>query len=282
LQGEEPTLAGMPDLGGASTSVDEQIAEYKLKLEGLLVGYTEKHPEVVGLRETIARLEAQRAEEAAGSSGKGSGGVNQLNINPVYQSMRIALSQTELDLVETRNKLNTEEANVAKLKSLVSTIPEIEAELVRLNRDYEVNRAQHQGLLRSLETARISNDAATSKRGTRFRVIEPPVVPLEPVSPNRFVFDAMVLFAACGVGLALAFLLHQLNPVFNTRQDLEAQVGLPVLGSIAYAPSPAEARAARWQPWLVGATAGMLLIAFVAVAGLGILFPNGLAHVVGS
>src|SRR5258705_8360280 len=69
LEGEEPTFGLGPDSAGqsgaAATSTDAQISLYKSKLDALLVQYTDKHPEVVALRETIARLEQQRAADIA-------------------------------------------------------------------------------------------------------------------------------------------------------------------------------------------------------------------------
>jgi polysaccharide chain length determinant protein (PEP-CTERM system associated) len=271
LEGEEPTVGLGPSVDGAGsggTNVDAQISSLRAQQQALLVRYTEKHPQVVALAETIALLEKQRDEELEARRRMGGvsspSGVNSLNINPVYQSMRIALSQTELQLVELRNRVATEQSEVSKLRNLVGTAPEVEAELVRLNRDYEVNRAQHQQLMQRLESARLSEDAATSKEQMRFRIIEPPVVPLQPSGPNRLTLDLVVLLLAIGGGAAVAFLLHQLRPVYSSRQELEAALGLPVLGTVTFSPGPAIARALARQPWLVGAAAALLLVAFVA------------------
>jgi len=279
LEGEEPTVG----LGAGSsepatgTSIDAQIASYKARLDALLVGYTEKHPEVVAIKETIARLEAQRDQEAAvrkrsGSGVRSSAGASALNINPVYQSMRISLSQTELQLVELRNKVANEQTEVTRLKALVSTAPAVEAELKRLSRDYDVTRSQHQQLLQRLESARLSQEASTAKQDARFRLVEPPTVPLRPMAPNRLVFNVAVLFAGLAAGLGLAFVLHQFRPVFATREELETALGLPVFGAITLAPDAKTELRIRRQPWLVGACVGLLVVA----CGMAIVFGNRL------
>jgi polysaccharide chain length determinant protein (PEP-CTERM system associated) len=244
LEGEEPTFGLGPDAtgqgGGAATSTDAQISLFKSKLDALLVQYTDKHPEVVALRETIQRLEQQKVAEAAKRHASGqpasSAGATVLNINPVYQSMRVSLSQTELQLVEVRNQLAVDDGEVSHLRGMVNTVPQVEAELVRLNRDYEVNKAQYQALLQRLESARLSEDADASKESGRFRIVEPPVAADHPIAPNRPLLNTVILLFAIGTGLGLALVLHQINPVFSTRKQLAAETDLPVLMSISSVP----------------------------------------------
>jgi polysaccharide chain length determinant protein (PEP-CTERM system associated) len=271
LQGEEPTFGLGPDSSGQSgataTTIDAQISLYKAKLEALLVQYTDKHPEVVALRETIARLEQQRADEAAKRRASGApesaAGATVLNINPVYQAMRVSLSQTELQLVEVKNQLATDEAEVARLRGMVNTVPEVEAELARLNRDYEVNKAQYQALLQRLESARLSEEADASKEAGRFRIVESPQPADQPFAPNRPLLNSVILMFAIGAGLGIAFILHQINPVFSTRKQLAEETNVPVLISISQVPVSGAAVGDR--KLLLIALSGALVMAYLAV-----------------
>lgn len=275
LEGEEPTFGLGPDAtgqsGAAATSTDSQISLYKSKLDALLVQYTEKHPEVLALRETIARLEQQRAAEAAKRHASGqpasSAGATVLNINPVYQAMRVSLSQTELQLVEARNQLATDDGEVASLRSMVNTVPQVEAELVRLNRDYEVNKAQYQALLQRLDSARLSEQADASKESGRFRIVEPPVAADQPIAPNRPLLNTVILLFAIGAGLGLAVVLHQINPVFSTRKQLAAETDLPVLMSISSVPVIGAITPNDRKALLVGLS-GALVALYIAVLAL--------------
>lgn len=280
LEGEEPTVGIMADSGsaaGPASPLDATIAQHKTRLENLLLQYTEKHPEVISLRETIARLEADKAAQVAARKRTGVSaptGTNALNINPVYQSMRISLSQTELALVDVRNRLSKAQGEVGKLRGLVNTVPEVEAELSRLNRDYEVTRAQHQQLLQRLESARITEQAEQSKDASRFQVIEPPTVPVLPTGVPRGLLATAALLAALGAGALLALVLNQTNPVFSTRSQLSGLTGLPVFGSVSYAPSATIAAAERRQPRLVI----MAMTALLAVYAVSLIFSHMLAN----
>lgn len=280
LEGEEPTFGLVTPSGeiAGGNPLDSKIAEYRKRLDALLLQFTDKHPEVVALRDTISQLEEQRAKEAAlrgPRSPAGGSGINPLNINPVYQSMKIALSSTEVELVQLRGKLGAQQAEVNRLQGLVNTLPEVEAQLQALNRDYEVNDARHKELLQRLQSARLSEQAEESKEDIKFRIIEPPSVPLKPAGPNRPMLLTAVLFASVVLGGAFAFVLHQLNPVFLTRAALREFTGLPVLGSVSYvAPTSAGLLS---DPRLQAAAAfgGLVIFYIAAVLLVGTLAPLG-------
>jgi capsular polysaccharide biosynthesis protein len=142
------------------------------------------------------------------------------------------LSQADADLAELRGKLAAQQATVSELQARVDQIPEIEAELVRLNRDYDVNKQQFDTLLQRRESARITEQAEQSAENVKFRVIEPPALPLKATGPKRVQLGSMVLVLALASGLGLAVLLAQLRPTFASRDILQQVTGLPVLGTV--------------------------------------------------
>jgi hypothetical protein len=128
--------------------------------------------------------------------------------------------------------------------------------------------------LQRLESAKISEQAEQSNDNVKFRVIEPPSVPVKPSSPQRTQLNLLVLAASLGAGIGLAVLLAMLHPTFATREILEKVTGVRVIGAItaampvqrrALVPSPGgtrgrgrqpAARGLRAQPGLVGTAAG--------------------------
>ena len=189
--------------------------------------------------------------------------VRSLDMNPVYQNLRLSLSQADADLAALRGHMLPRRALVADLRSKVQSIPEVEAELARLNRDYEVNKRNYDTLVERLESARISESAEQSGDNVKFRVIEPPIVPFKPSGPERALLNTMVLLAALGAGLGLAVLLAQLHPTFATRDLLQKITGVPVIGAITAAVQTAFVPWYRRQGLLVGAAVSMLLMVFL-------------------
>lgn len=273
IEGEEPTFGLFSEGDGSEAATDGQVAEYHKQLDQLLLQYTDKHPRVVALKETISELEAQKQAKQKSRGGpiprdRRSAATLALDINPVYQNLKIELSRVQVELAELRQQIGEREAAVANLRNRVNTVPETEAELTRLNRDYEVNKAQHQALLQRLESARLSESAESSTEQVRFRVIEPPSAPLLPIGPQRVLLMTGVLFAALGGGIVLAFFLNQLKPVFLSRGMLASLTGLPVLGAISFAPPKSNRPLLRRDPVLVTAAGGGLLFLYVLSVSL--------------
>jgi polysaccharide chain length determinant protein (PEP-CTERM system associated) len=269
LEGEEPTfgLVNSTPTGRPATPSDAKIADFQKQLDQLLLQYTDKHPRVVALSETIEQLRKQAPNEPTPETPVDPTrlAARMLDVNPVYQSMKINLSQTELELGELRTKIGQAEAAAGDLQGKVNTIPEVEAQLSRLNRDYEVNKAQYQALLQRLESAKLSEQADDSQEQVKFRIIEPPTVPLIAQGPNRVLLSAGVFAAALMAGLAAAFILSQIRPVFSTRQALSnAAGGIPVLGMINLAQVTQITRADVGNAKLAGAIAGLSAV-FAAV-----------------
>lgn len=274
LQGEEPTFGifglGVNSKGAPATPIDAKLAEYQRELDQLLLEYTDKHPRVVALRQTMEQLKARKDSSAVPppppETDPARLAARALDVNPVYQNMKINLSQAELEVVELRNKIAQQEATVKGLHDRVNTIPEVEAQLSRLNRDYEVNHAQYQALLQRLESARLSEEAEDAREHVKFRVIEPPTMPLVPLSPNRQVLITAVLVLAVGAGIGAALLRSLLNPVFFDRLSLATVAQVPLLGVVTLPPSMTTAVTSRSMQWLGGLT--ILIVFYVAALSM--------------
>ena len=270
LAGEEPTYGLMGSAEG--NPIDGQIARFKAQRDQLLLQYTEKHPQVQSLNETIARLEAEKNGGAKVSSSVAAPGaglsqeevaVRSLDMNPVYQNLRMSLSQADADLAAVRGQMQAEQALIANLRSHVQAVPEVEAELARLNRDYEVNKRNYDTLVQRLESARISESADQNADNVKFRVIEPPIMPFKPSGPPRAILNSMVLLVALGGGLGLSLLLAQLRPTFTSRDLLQKVTGIPVLGAITAAMETTFVPWYRRQGVVLGGAISLLVMMFL-------------------
>jgi polysaccharide chain length determinant protein (PEP-CTERM system associated) len=268
-EGEEPLLGlggGTSPMGSGSTSVDGPIADLERQLTDLRIKVTDKHPDVLRVQQTLADLYAIRDQERErlASQSKGTDAFN-LNANPVYQQLLITLSQADSELAALRQQLAQKQAAAASLRRMVDTIPVVEQEMNRLDRDYDVVKRQYDTLLQRLESARLSDEVQSDGEQVTFDVIEPPRIPFFPSAPNRQLLFAMVLVVALGLGLGVSFLFSMHSPAFYSAQSLAAMSGLPVYGSVGLT---RPVRVTR-QDVVVGASAGLLLLAFVTLLMVG-------------
>jgi polysaccharide chain length determinant protein (PEP-CTERM system associated) len=273
LSGEEPyefgfdsaTATRAQSTGAGDLTMRIQALEHRQ--EELLLRYTENHPEVIAVRDTIAELKQRQQQEfdRLNHGQKASADLSQsVKTNPVYEATQIELKHTNVQVAELKQDLAQRSERVAQLQRLVNTVPEVEAELSRLNRDYEVNKAQYQQLAQRLETAKLSQQADLTGV-VKFQVMEPPSTNIEPVAPNRPALLSVVLLAGLGAGLALAYLLNLLHPVFQNARSLAQLTGLQVLGSVSRTWMEREAQRTRVHTLAYCALAFLLVGAFVLV-----------------
>lgn len=269
LSGEDPFLFGLdsgtPGAGDSEAGGDitYRIQELEARLEEMLLKYTEKHPEVLAVRSTIDELKKRQQEEIerVGSGKRATGSMaNSLKANPIYQGIQAETNRTDVQIAELRQDLAQRSGRVAALKRLVDSVPEVEAELVRLNRDYEITRTRYLELVERRETAKLS-ESADKQGNVKFQILDPPVVGFEPVAPNRIPMLLAVLIAGLGAGGALAWLLNQLRPVYQNVRVLADNTGLPVLGYVSRTLLAAQKGAALRARMAFGAFVGVLVLA---------------------
>lgn len=267
--GFAPTPSSTPAAEVGGTGLDATIARYRSEMDNLLLRFTPKHPDVVALQQTIDRLEGERAMQRARAANVATPSVaNPLDLNPVYQRLRIGLSETDVEIATLRTQLDAQQKVVDELKARVDTIPDIERQLAALNRDYRVTTAQYESLLQKRESVYMTGAVEESGNNIEFRTIEPAVVPLSPVAPNRSLYLAAVFIMAVGVAVVLAFLLDRLHPVVYSRRDVLEIADFPVYGTVNVRLSPAQKRQERLSVLTFSAACFGLVLAFGAALAL--------------
>ncbi|MDH5181180.1 MAG: chain length-determining protein [Gammaproteobacteria bacterium] len=224
--------ASKPGLNNVVTSADTRIQKLRGKLDDLLLRFTEEHPDVTEIKLTIAQLEKQREEELKAIS-QGGTSKEMLEASPVYQELRLTMGKASSDVAAAEVRVAEFKKRIKNLEGRVGTLPEIEAELANLNRDYEINKEQYATLLARRESAKMSEEAETAGDKVKFQIIEPPHVPSTPSSPKRPLLNVLVFFAAIASGFGLIFILSQVSPVIYNKSSLARITGYPVYGEVS-------------------------------------------------
>ena len=189
IVGDEPVL--LPESPGADASIslpeiDGRIEAQKRNLDTLLQKYTDKHPDVIGTRRLIKDLEEQKRKEilarrqfAAANPGAG------ISNNPVYQQLKVSLGEAEANVASLRTRVAEYESRYKRTKEFMKFQPQLEAELVQLNRDYDIHKKNFEQLATRREAAELTGDLESVAGIADFRVIDPPRASSRPVAPNR-------------------------------------------------------------------------------------------------
>lgn len=288
LKGDE-SLAPVPSLvqsaNGMVSGADtvSQIKETQAKIDDLLLKDTEKHPDVIALRETLADLKKRReAELAALRRGDPNAVANSgIASNPVYQSIQLQLNQADVEIASLKRQLQDHKNNVAELRSRLDSMPQVEAEYARLNRDYDVTKAQYNAMVDRLDKSKLGEEADTSG-SIKFSVIDPPAADFQPVSPARPQLIVIGLMLGLGLGGGLAYALNLMRPVFNEAEALEAATGLPLLGTVSVSNLEERTHSRRRGYLICALSIGVLIVVGVvalklSLMGVHLAGPRGLA-----
>lgn len=261
MEDAEPELTSFQGEPTFTSPLDSRIHNLQVKMDELLLNYTQQHPDVIGIKRTIAQLEKQKKQEMQASEKDGEGPLYD-KTNPVYQQMKIALTEAEANVASLSARVKEYDNRVISLKKLIDTIPQVEAELKNLDRDYNVHKKNYNTLLARRESAIMSQSVEQISDNVKFKIIDPPHVPSIPSSPNRPLLMSGVLFLGLGVGTGMALLIYMIRPSFDTRKALTDALGLPVLGSVSMIWSPAQIQERRKKIIMFGSSALALMIIY--------------------
>jgi polysaccharide chain length determinant protein (PEP-CTERM system associated) len=232
LQEEQRRRQEMGLASASNSPMARRLLAMQTRLDELLLRYTENHPDVQELKSKIEELKVRAEKSSAAYTSAGSGN-SASNVSTALEQLKLAYRQSEVNLRAIRMRTDEYQGRVTELKKKLNTLPKVEAELTRLNRDYNINKTNYQELVQRLESARMTEQADEAGDSLKFRIVEPPSVPLLPVGPKRLLLSAAVLVIAMGFGGGIAFLLSQLKPVYFDMRSLRDELEFPVLGQVS-------------------------------------------------
>ena len=269
---------GVDAIGGAggSMSIDQQIESARAQLADLQSKYTNDHPDIRKLKESIANLEAlkekqdKEAKEALGqanASDKDTDADTKPTTSPAQFKAMAPVMQVQSEIKANKIEIQTRDAEIRRLQekaalyqARLNMSPTVEAEMNQLNRDYDQSKKGYDDLLEKRNASGLATNLERQQYGEQFRVIDPPNLPEKASFPDRFKFS----LAGLGLGLVLAVLLggglEFLDDRIRSEQDLVEASPLPVLAEVPPLPTERELAAARWKPWIALAAAILVII----------------------
>jgi len=250
--------------GGVAVNpeLDARILTLQKNLDTMRMQFTEQHPDIISTKRLIKQLEAQRAEEAKSAKPGGDRGAH---YSPMLQQLNVSLSTAEARVASMRARVDEYTARYDRLKAQSVNGPELETQLAQLNRDYQVNKENYSQLVARRESARLSGDLSNTTDMVKFRVVDPPTVPLTPAGPNRLRLASLVFVGALIAGIAIALLMSQLRPTYLSQHGLRESTGLPILGSVSMNWTDHERAKRKRSFYAFGASLAVLITLYAGV-----------------
>ncbi len=225
VQAMQSTLAGLPKTllrtkiaGYSGNPIDylqQRLHDLQLKEQDLLSKYTEKNPLVMEVRRQIAGAQALLKNEDATHG----------------QVTQLALLVEKATLSELQGKTAALKGGLAEAQGELRNLNESEIKLAQLHREVEIQTANYRSYADKLEQARIDR-ALEMGRISNISVVQPATYPVKPIRPRKALNLALGLFLGVFGGLGIAFLAEHMDHSFQTPDDVEKMLQLPVLAVI--------------------------------------------------
>lgn len=201
----------------------------------LLSKYTEDYPEVIKVRNEIEELQKQLSRSTKTSqenTADGTVGTEMKTLNPVYGQIKEELSKTDTEIDSLKARLSELANQQGSDRAMLGQMPKEQEEWTKLQRDRSTYQKVYDDLLQKRESARVSKDLENTDKTTRFSMVDPPMMPRFPVSPDRImlILIGIVLGIAAGVGSAIG--LDYIDHSFKDEDAVREVLQLPVLATI--------------------------------------------------
>jgi succinoglycan biosynthesis transport protein ExoP len=266
-------------LGGDSTVIstqvlDKELQDLRLRIQGLRTRYTDTHPDIVALKDKIAKTEAMRKQtEAEITSNQQSGKSANAFVYSVAEGMErgapTAIMQLQSQLKANQLEIQNEQQHAKELESQTAAYqarlnltPETEQELAGVSRGYDEARFNYNSLLQKQTQSQLATSLGQQQQGQQFHIIDPPKLPDKPSAPNRFLISLMGLALGTVLGLGMATFLELTDVRFRQENDLEGILPARMLVGIPRLSTPQEDHSrliARYMECGVAAVMALLI-----------------------
>ncbi|MBN8842327.1 MAG: lipopolysaccharide biosynthesis protein [Sphingomonadales bacterium] len=206
LQRENAQLAAQKEARKTSADRDPVVAAAEAELAAAQARYSDDHPDVA-----IARRRLAQAKNLAAN--------NVAKLPPDIIDQQIASNNAQISALQSAKA--QEMGRLSSAQSAQARAPLVQEQIAQQQQKLDGLNKQYESVSTRLMSAQASAKAETEQKGERLSVIDPPVVPEDPNSPNRPLLIAGGLVFGLGLGLflilAVELFLRPIRDVLDIR-----------------------------------------------------------------
>lgn len=248
-----------------ASDIARRLNEAKAQLARSQEKYAPDHPDVVRLTHLVSELQKElNAQPSADAAQKASAHAD----NPVYIQVKGQLDALTVEHQSAEAKRDELRAKLDDYERRMAQAPAVERDYRELARELESAQLKYQQIHAKQGDVQVSENLETEHKGERFTMIEPPLPPEKPISPNRILIIILGFVMSLGIGFGAAVLKDMLDPSVRGFGDVRLLLSVPPLAAIPPIVTIAERRSGKlrvrysWAGTLGALIAGMCLVHF--------------------
>jgi succinoglycan biosynthesis transport protein ExoP len=249
-----------------TSDLARQLEAAKAQLARAQEKYAPDHPDVVRLTREVDGLNKAVADApASGTLARERAHAD----NPPYVQVKGQLDALVVERESAIKKRDLLQAKLDDYERRLAQEPAVERQYRELARDLENAQLKYQEIRAKQTEVQVSQNLETEHKGERFTMIEPPLPPEKPISPNRFLIIAVGFALSLAAGVGAAVLRDSLDVSVRGTQDIRALLSVPPLAAVPLIVTQAERRRHRrvvrysWQGAIVSVVALAAVVHFL-------------------
>lgn len=267
-----------------------QLTHYRGELAAARDKYSADHPDVQRLERILSNLQASlggagasdgAVQESAQEPAPGSAsGDESAPDNPAFINLQTRLQATESHIAALQKQERELRQKRRRYEKDLIVSADVEQRYRQLTREYDNVRLKYQETKAKHLQARLAEDLEAQRKGERFTLIEPPMYPSSPESPNRAAILLLGMLAAAAGAVVGAFLMDRADDSVWGRRGVESLFQVPPLATVPYIETREDVeRQLQRRKLARGSAAGGAVLAVVLIHAL--IMPLDLLWIVG-
>jgi succinoglycan biosynthesis transport protein ExoP len=213
----------------AGDPMQSRLIALQKRLDELRVEFTENYPEVIKVKTDIETIREQIKGRPAGE---------------ILGSDPQDMEKAEAEIGAIRVSEEGLKRYISSNQAMLRTIPSAKAGLEKLELEKNNQKNIYDQLVARHGQSEVSKQMEVQDKTTTFRVVDPAILPIKPVSPNRVMIILLGILAGVAGSFGILFLLDQLDRSVKSLDELKS-LGVPVLAVIPKMQNPVEIAATR-------------------------------------
>lgn len=228
--------------GAQRSETSQELERARNELARLNALYTDSHPDVKAQVARIAALEKTlKIEQTTGSAS-----------SEAAERLRFQVSRLEAQIAAARSRAGLMSQQQAQIRSALgqqraqmARAPLVERDLATLQRDYDAARTRYDDLRARQLSAQATERLQAEEVSGGFTMLEAPLLPEEPIRPDRKKILAMGFFMALAGAVLITAILEKLFARVRGGEAVRAITGMRPMVSIPHIESRSNLAAAR-------------------------------------
>jgi len=222
---------------------DKELEVLRQRFASLSARYTDRYPDVIRLKEEIAKTEKMRDDLLAGLRSKGTpdtrsnsdsaaDGAGSPQQSPAMLQLEGQVRANHAEVANREQAVAALKARVNEYQSRLNSEPAREQELADLTRGYEQSKANYDDLLKKKNASEMATSMEQMQQGERFKMLDPPSLPIKPDSPNRMKMCGIGLVVGLGMGLVVVMLFELIDDRMHAEREIKGALSVPLVSEI--------------------------------------------------